>query len=1118
MLVIQKLLLNIIAKINRTAEKNGDFAGKPARELSMRRAEILDALNNSVEIFSASKEDTFDEVMTNGIWPVANAIGLDRVVFYRLVDAEGGKRFGQVYRWDKSEGGLMSLAEELKVLPDIPVLKKWISIISNGGSIRLKESDYSKRESAFLRNYGIRSILLLPIFTHNVLWGCVAFQNHTDNRYFDEDCADLLYSSARVFSNAIIRMEMERTTEKAINALKRRERMADSLNRAAIIFLSQNEDSFENTMTAGIKEIAYEFNLDRLSIWRNSIVLGSMHVSQIYRWDKESGGTTLTTKGLEDVTYAKFAPRWEKLLANGEIINSPARLLPEADILKSFNCVSAFVTPIFINNIFWGFALLEDRHNERFFEKDSVEVLRSAAFLCANTVVRADMEREIANANEFNRSMIDASPIGFTVFNENIEMMDCNDFILKTFGTTRKYYMEHFFEFSPEYQSDGAKSAEKALDLISRTLNGENMVFEWTHRTSLGELIPFEITLTRTRYNGKNILLGYQYDLRNIKEMMENIREQSERLKIKLEQQELISELSKSFISSGDSEMLVKESIAKLGYYHKVSLVYIFGIDYDRGNTYLAYNWVADNSYPVTASLDLLALIKSYFPERLSGNTTTAVVFCDDIANSADQALRPMLFVDLHAFIIAPLYVEGRLWGIINVGQKHTPRQWTSVEKGFVGMIAATISGVIMRDLYNTKIKDALDKANAASKAKSEFLSNMSHEMRTPLNAIVGMTAIGKNSKDVSRKDYALNKIEDASTHLLGVINDVLDMSKIEANMLELSPVEFNFEKMLEKVIAVVNFRIDEKKQKLILDIDEKIPKMLIADDQRLAQVVTNLLGNAVKFTPEEGAITLSARFAGEKNGLYTIQVSVSDTGIGITVEQQKRLFSSFQQAESSTTRKYGGTGLGLAICKSIVEMMGGRIWVASEKDRGSTFFFTVNVEKGTIAEPVHKDNGADKKKKEETQANVKDIFDGHRILLVEDVEINREVVQVLLESTQLGIDCAENGGQAVRMFAESPDKYDLIFMDIQMPEMDGYEATRQIRVIEAERNKKKKSKKKTRSYEGALHKQIPIIAMTANVFKEDIEKCLSAGMNDHISKPINFNEVVGKLRDYLLK
>ena len=518
----------------------------------------------------------------------------------------------------------------------------------------------------------------------------------------------------------------------------------------------------------------------------------------------------------------------------------------------------------------------------------------------------------------------------------------------------------------------------------------------------------------------------------------------------------------------------------------------------------------------------------------------------------------------------------------------------------------------------------ARKEAEAASHAKSDFLSRMSHEMRTPMNAIIGMTNIGKSSKNAEKKDYCLGKIDDASKHLLGVINDILDMSKIEANKFELSFAEFSFEKMLQKVVNVNNFRVDERNQVFSVYVDKNIPDMLIGDDQRLTQVITNLLSNAVKFTPEEGSIRLTAKLVKEEDNVCTIEMMVTDTGIGISEEQQSRLFKSFEQAESGTARKFGGTGLGLAISKRIVEMMGGRIWIESELGKGSTFAFTIQAEKGkdkrqillrpgvnwsnirilmvdddadireyfreivqqlnitcdTVESGVEackaiekngsydlyfvdwkmpgmngielsrriKEDSADKSvvimisstewsfiedeaknagvdkflpkplfsssiadcineclgaeiliTSENADTNEIACFEGNRILLVEDVEINREIVIALLEPTMLEIDCAENGIEAVDKFGSAPDRYDMIFMDVHMPEMDGYEATRCIRALDNTRAK-----------------QIPIVAMTANVFREDIEKCLLAGMNDHVGKPLDIEDVLAKLRKYL--
>ena len=411
--------------------------------------------------------------------------------------------------------------------------------------------------------------------------------------------------------------------------------------------------------------------------------------------------------------------------------------------------------------------------------------------------------------------------------------------------------------------------------------------------------------------------------------------------------------------------------------------------------------------------------------------------------------------------------------------------------------------GVIIFLHDTTEIIRARELAEKSSKAKSDFLARMSHEMRTPMNAIIGMSTIYEATPDYEkeRKDYCIEKIKEASRHLLGVINDVLDMSKIEADKFELHYAECDFKKMLDRITGVIMFKVEEKKQKFDLLVDPGIPDVIITDEQRLAQVIINLLSNAVKFTPDECDISLEIKLLPIKemlgNNEISINFTVRDKGIGISKEQQSRLFTPFEQADGGISRQFGGTGLGLPISKRIIEKMGGNIWIESELGEGSAFIFNINVK---YTEPDAADNLIELPQDGDTYETDENIFIGKKILLAEDVELNREILTALIEHTGVEIDIAEDGAEALGKFATAPEYYDLIFMDIHMPNMDGFEATRRIRGSGLPRSA-----------------TIPIIAMTANVFKEDIDKCLASGMNSHLGKPIDQYQVITRLKRYLI-
>ncbi len=583
----------------------------------------------------------------------------------------------------------------------------------------------------------------------------------------------------------------------------------------------------------------------------------------------------------------------------------------------------------------------------------------------------------------------------------------------------------------------------------------------------------------------------------------------------------------------------------------------------------------------------------------------------------------PQLNFNADSILYTPIILDGKTLGYmvyLTIGRRAS---WTERDLRLATMAGSIIAGAFATNESEMALKEAVAEAQRSSLAKSQFLSNMSHEIRTPMNAIIGMTHVAKNTTDSNKIKSSLDAIEQSSNQLLSIINDVLEISKIESGKIELNIEPFTFERALAKSYAIVIGKADDKRQRVLLNRGKNLRTRYLGDEVRLSQIITNLLSNAVKFTPEGGNITIFSDEIRQQDGKAVIHIAVQDTGIGMDEEQLGRVFNSFEQADSGISRKYGGTGLGLPISKNLAEMMDGTITVKSEPGQGSTFLLEVmlgysdeeEVKKVEILnkglcnkrillisndETVYSDfthligqYGAENdcarsflealemiRQAERKQMKYDGIFydyemklnyhilfenltershivfimesnvwndvqnkmmkygiihyirkplfvtsifdmlaefDGRthkekhgeddekldfsriHILLVEDIEINREVFAAMLEHTGLQIDMAENGLIALAKFEQDQEKYDMIVMDIQMPVMNGLEATRKIRELP-----------------GQKAKTIPIIAMTANAFKEDAEACIAAGMNDHIAKPIDLEVVLDKIQYHL--
>jgi signal transduction histidine kinase/DNA-binding response OmpR family regulator len=645
--------------------------------------------------------------------------------------------------------------------------------------------------------------------------------------------------------------------------------------------------------------------------------------------------------------------------------------------------------------------------------------------------ISADKEE----AEKRTQIMFDATPLGANLWDRNLNNIDCNQESVRLFELkNKKEYNDRFFELSPKYQPDGSLSRKKSAELVKKAFEEGSCRFEWMHQKLNGELIPCEITLVSTQYKKDTIVAGYTRDLRELKTTIAQMNQSRQSLNI-----------LENILNGLDALIYVAVP-------HTGEILFI--------NNYMK------NHFKIEGDCIGQLCYKVFLTDR-----DEICDFCP--CYQLDKEPDSTVVWEMHNPITDRIY-------------RNTDRyiEWSD------GRIA-----LIQHSVDITELIAAKEQAIQANVAKSGFLARVSHEVRTPMNAILGITEIQlENENNPPDTQEALGEIYNSGYLLLGIINDILDLSKIEAGKLELAPVNYDVASLINDAVHLNVMRYDSKQIEFILQVDENIPAALFGDELRIRQILNNLLSNAFKYT-DSGEVSLSAAIEyAEQEAHATLVFCVSDTGQGMSAEQVGKLFDEYTRFNTEANRTTVGTGLGMAITKHLVQMMNGEIMVESEPGKGS--IFTVRLPQGTVngsgvlgrelAENLKQFRLGRAVQLKKAPHIVRDYMPYGRILVVDDVNTNLYVARGLLAPYGLSVETAVSGFETIEKIKGGAD-YDIIFMDHFMPKMDGIEAVRIIREM------------------GYIQ---PIVALTANALTGQAEMFLEKGFNGFISKPVDIRQL----------
>ena len=713
-----------------------------------------------------------------------------------------------------------------------------------------------------------------------------------------------------------------------------------------------------------------------------------------------------------------------------------------------------------------------------------------------NETVRAQAE-QILDERERLKLLIDTSPLACSLWNRQYQIIECSDEAINLFHLKDKQeYIDRFYELSPQYQPDGRISRGKSMEMIGKAFDEGYNSFDWIHQLLDGTLVPCSITLVRVEYAGGYVVASYARDMRETNRMMREIEHRDNMLNAGNRSAAALL----SVVDEDKFEDALQEGMGYIGRYMDVDRIYIWqNVTIDGDLVYkLMHEWLNDTGQQGTpVDSNTLFSYAKYNPEwyeKFSRGECVNGPLTD--LSASDQ--RVLTMYGMKSILVIPIILQETFWGFVSFEDCRIERSFSEEEIGILRSTGLLMVSATIRHGMNQNILDA-------NQAKSDFLANMSHEMRTPLNAIVGLSELTLESGELSADAQSnLEKVNSAGTTLLSTVNDILDISKIESGKFELDIAEYDIPSLINDTIAQSILHIDEKYVRFVLSIDENLPVSLRGDDLRIKQVINNLLSNAFKYT-REGTVEFSVSCELEGDVVW-LTAAVRDTGVGISPKNINNIFENFTRMDIKMNRGILGTGLGLPITKKLVEMMEGEISVESEYGVGSTFTVRIPqvfVTRQTIGPEIARQLKGFKYAEHRRRRNAKLArisLPYARVLVVDDVQTNLDVARGLMRPYGMQIDCVLSGRQAVEAIRDDRVRYNAVFMDHMMPEMDGIEATRIIR----------------EEIGTEYAKTVPIIALTANAIVGNEKLFLNNGFQAFISKPIDIARLDAVIRQWV--